>query len=161
MNRTKVWRTVGFLTVYALAFTAVTAAFWRSPQPSADDTTRSLVTSTSTSSSRTSHVDPLLAQAITLSSNTAYGIAGSASFVNQSTVVLKGFSIIGRGPKTQVELRDSADETVAVLRDISQLTLSKEDLVLAVPTDVDSDTVTSLVIVAPDYNLVLSRARWK
>ncbi len=156
------WRTIGFLAVCGLSAIAVTALFWGSPRPTADRGATPLVTTSGSS-------DPLnsglslpahLSQPAPLGANAAYGISGTAAFVNHSTVILRQLSFIGRGPKVQVELRDSSDQPLAVLKDLSKLTLNAEDVVLAVPSTVDLSKVASLAIVATDYQLVLSTAAW-
>ncbi len=169
-GRARFWRLVGFSTMYGLAALGITLVFWRSPQPSADvltTTTTSSTTpttsSTSTTTTTTSNasLDKALQQVIALSANSAYGISGTASFSNPSTVLLHQFSIIARGPKIQIQLQDANGQALAVLKDISQQTLDKEDLVLTVPTTVDLAQVASLAIIAPDYSLVLSSATWR
>ncbi len=173
MNRTGIWRTLAFATVYGLAAVAVTAVFWRSNQPSADTVTplatgsapSSTVTSDfggpASATSSSSALPAQLTQSASFSANESYGISGSAAFVNESTVLVSALSFNGTGPKVQLELRDRADETVAVLKELTKTTFSGEDLVLAIPTTVAVDQVSSIAIVAPDFKLVLSRASWK
>lgn len=174
------WRTLAFVTMYGLSAVAVTVVFFRSNQPSAD--TVPLTTTTNASSaatataatgstsglngpadatSATTTVPAALTQSANFTANDSYGISGSASFVNASTVLVKAFSFSGTGPKAQLELRDSSDQTLAVMKDLTNATPKGEDLVLAVPTTVDVSQVSSLAVVAPDFKLVLSRASWK
>ena len=159
------------MAAYGLSALAITFVFWRSPQPSADQVTTVASTTTTASTTATGAgttttttttviLPTALKTAATLDANSAYGISGNAVFTDVATVVIHQFSIIGRGPKVEIQLRDSSDTSLGTLKDISSQTLNQEDLVLAVPSTIDVSQVASLAIVAPDYNLVLSRARW-
>ena len=154
------WRTIGFVTVYGLSAVAVTAVFWQSPQPSADTATQFETTRSTLTSSSVDKVPQALTKQVTLSANTAYGIQGSVSIPNAETVVAHGFSLIGRGPKVQLELRDAAGQTVVTLKDVTKETYNAEDLVLAIPATANLEAVVSFVVSAPDYQLVLSQATW-
>ena len=167
-ERTGLWRNLAFVPVYGLSAVAVTAVFWRSNQPSADSVSAlktspssSVPTATDAAASSSSTVPRALTQSANFTANESYGISGSAAFVNGSTVLVKALSFNGTGPKVQLELRDAKDQSVGVLRDLTKLTLKAEDLVLAVPSSVDANVVTSIAIVAPDFKLVLSRATWR
>lgn len=169
LARTGLWRTLAFVTVYGLSVVAVTAVFWQANRPSADTVTPLTTTSPAPSTSSSSAPSPdtsgglpaALSVSANLTANDAYGITGSAAFVNASTILVKALSFNGTGPKVQLELRDRQDSALAVVKDLTKLTLSSEDLVIAVPSTVDISQVNSLAIVAPDFKLVLSRAAWR
>ena len=177
MKSAKLWRNIGFASVYGLSALAITFVFWRTPQPSADtltttttsvDTTSPTATSvatTDTTAATTSvSTTPSLSVAqktsVALDANSAYGISGNAVFTDVNTVVIHKFSIISRGLNVQIQLLDTSGTSLGVLKDISKQTYNQEDLVLAVPNTIDISKATSLAIVAPDYNLVLSKAQW-
>jgi hypothetical protein len=156
----RAWRTVAFVAVYGLTAVAVTALYWGTPQPTADVTGFSTSIAPSAPMTSSATLPDRLQTAVPLSVNAAYGISGTARFENPTTVVLSELSITSRGPTVQVELRDQVGATLATLKDLSKLSLTKEDQILVVAETVDVSRVTELAIVAPDYGLVLSRARW-